>query len=146
MRTGSSLMWAGSGSCKSQCVKSEATCEAQAVIAAKGRDVFHGSKGLAVEAMKGNVRLTLILLVDAKKDEGVSQTEPRVFRLQGRLAFPRYLPNPTPINLFLSLTLLLMVRNLPLMVRQHPHNDYYKVILLIEKSASVAQPGRALPW
>jgi len=38
-----------------------ATCEAQAVIAAKGAPVFVRSKGLADEAMKGNVRLTLIL-------------------------------------------------------------------------------------
>ncbi|MEM3160915.1 MAG: hypothetical protein QXJ74_09050 [Nitrososphaera sp.] len=42
-------------------------CEAQAVIAAKGGTVSCRSKGLAGEAMKGNVRLTLILPVDAKK-------------------------------------------------------------------------------
>jgi hypothetical protein len=52
-----------------------ATCEAQAVVAAKGREVFHGSKGLAGEAMRGNARLTLVR-VDAKKDEGKSLTEP----------------------------------------------------------------------
>ena len=50
-----------------QGVKPKAMCEAQAVIAAKGGTVSCRSKGLAGEAMKGNVRLTLILPVDAKK-------------------------------------------------------------------------------
>jgi len=61
-----------------------AMCEAQAVITAKGRDVFHGSKGLADEVMIRNVRLRLIRGVDAKKDEGKSLTEPnKVFTAKG---------------------------------------------------------------
>jgi hypothetical protein len=45
-------------------------------MAGKGAPVFVRSKGLAGEAMKGNVRLKLIRRVDAKKDEGKSLTEP----------------------------------------------------------------------
>ena len=56
-------------------MKPIATCEAQAVIAAKGVLVFVRPKGLASEAMKENVRLTLILLVDAKKSSNT--TEPK---------------------------------------------------------------------
>lgn len=55
-------------------VKPKGNSQAQAVIAAKGVPVFVRPKGLAGEAMKGNVRLTLILSVDAKKDEGKSLT------------------------------------------------------------------------
>jgi len=48
-------------------VKPLGNSQAQAVIAAKGGVVFHRSKGCPDEAMKGNVRLTLILLLDGQK-------------------------------------------------------------------------------
>ena len=62
----SGLMWAGNRS-QMTMRKALGNSQAQAVIAAKGADVFQRSKGCSSEAMKGNVSLTLLLSVDGQK-------------------------------------------------------------------------------